>query len=64
MVWNFQAGDLDRLRNILSCTRWDSVFSKTDVNEMTSEFMDISKRYAKPVFHIMKPQSDQKANLI
>ena len=39
MVWDFKRANFDTLRSILSHTRWDSVFDKANINEITSEFM-------------------------
>ena len=41
MVWDYKRGDYDKLRGILQNTRWDSVFTKSNVHDMSSEFMSI-----------------------
>jgi hypothetical protein len=45
MVWDFKRGNYVILRNLLATdTRWNSVFSKDNINDMTCEFMDIFEK--------------------
>ena len=45
MVWDYKRGDYNKLHNLLSVnTRWNSVFCKATINEMTHEFMDIFQK--------------------
>ena len=44
MVWDFKRGDFDKLRNILYNCRWDSVFTKTCINDKALEFMYIFEK--------------------
>lgn len=45
-VWYYDRADYDKLRALLSSTRWDSVFAKQSVSEMCSEFMSVFRLVA------------------